>query len=238
MVGGQASGSPRAAFYDFDGTLASGNVVSRYAWLARQHPDRLQAAWRYSEALLGVPLWLLLDLCSRHLFNVVFFRLYRGLSRDWLKAQSTRLLEQQVRREECRFARERVAMDRAAGFRTVLVTGGIDILLAPTAADLGFDDMLGNRLVFRDGIATGEIEPPLLAGEAKACVLREYAAGHGLDMRVARAYSDSYSDLPMLRAVGTAIATNPDRRLRRFALSRGWPILDLQRSAQAQGGLG
>ena len=153
MVGGQASGRPRAAFYDFDGTLASGNVVSRYAWVARQHPSRLEAAWRYSEALLGVPLWLLLDLCSRHLFNVVFFRLYRGLSRDWLKAQSTRLLEQRVRREECRYARERVAMDRAAGFRTVLVTGGIDILLAPTAADLGFDDMLGNRLVFRDGIA-------------------------------------------------------------------------------------
>ena len=234
MPRGSARGGLRAAFYDFDGTLVSGNVVTRYAWLVRQHPSRLQAALRYCKALLGVPLWITLDSISRRLFNVVFFRLYRGLSRDWIQAQSTRMLEARLKPEQFRYARERVAMDRAAGFRTVLVTGGIDIALAPAATYLGFDDMLANRLEFREGRATGEIKPPLLAGDAKVTALREYAAQHGISMKDARAYSDSYSDLPMLGAVGTAFATNPDRRLRRAALSRGWPILDLAHSAHAK----
>ncbi len=225
----------RAAFYDFDGTLVAGNVVTRYAWLARQRPNRLEAAARYSQALLGVPVWILLDLCSRRLFNVAFFRLYRGLSEDWIAAQAPRLAEELVKAEQFRHARERVAMDRAAGYRTVMVTGGIETALVTAAEHLGFHDLLANRLVFRDGIATGAVEEPLLAGQAKADVLRRYADRNGLDMQGSRAYSDSLSDLPMLAAVGAPFATNPDRRLRRVALSRGWPVLDLARTVLAEG---
>jgi len=44
-----------------------------------------------------------------------------------------------------------------------------------------------------------------------------------------KAYSDSFSDVPMLEAVGQPAAVNPDRRLRRVARERGWPVLDLKR---------
>ena len=39
-------------------------------------------------------------------------------------------------------------------------------------------------------------------------------------------YSDSYTDLPMLEAVGYPRVVNPDLRLRRLARRRGWPVLD------------
>ena len=58
MGAGPPRKSGRVAFYDFDGTLVSGNVVTRYAWFAKRHPDRVRAGWRYAKALLGVPLWL------------------------------------------------------------------------------------------------------------------------------------------------------------------------------------
>ena len=222
----------RVAFYDFDGTLVSGNVVTRYAWVAKRHPSRAQAMWRYGKTVLGVPLWLALDAFSRRLFNVVFFRLYRGLREDWLRAQEPALFEAQIRGEQFKFAKDRVALDRAAGYRTVLVTGGIDLEMEPAADYFGFDDLLANRLEFRDGIATGDIIPPLLAGEAKAAALRDYAAASGVDMTASCAYSDSGSDLPMLTAVGNPIATNPDSRLRKEARARGWAILDLSRSSE------
>ena len=224
-------GLDRVAFYDFDGTLVSGNVVTRYAWVARRHPSRAQAIWRYCKTVLGVPVWLALDAFSRRLFNVVFFRLYRGLREDWLRAQAPALFEAQIRGEQFKFAKDRVARDRAAGYRTVLVTGGIDLEMQPAAEYFGFDDLLANRLEFRDGIATGEIVPPLLAGEAKAVALRDYAAASGVDMTASCAYSDSGSDLPMLTAVGSPIATNPDSRLRKEARARGWAVLDLSRSS-------
>src|SRR5205823_6222154 len=43
------------------------------------------------------------------------------------------------------------------------------------------------------------------------------------------AYSDSESDLPMLRAVGHPVVVNPDAELRRIALEEGWEVLHLDR---------
>ena len=39
-------------------------------------------------------------------------------------------------------------------------------------------------------------------------------------------YSDSASDLPLLRAVTNPVAVRPDARLREVALDAGWPILE------------
>ncbi len=226
---------PRAAFYDFDGTLVASNVVSRYGWLARRHPSKPSAAWRYGKALLGVPLWLLLDLCSRRLFNVVFFRQYRGLEESWLREQAQALFQAEIRAKEFRFARELVARDKAGGYRTVLVSGGLDLELGPAADYFGFDDVLANRLVFREGRATGAIAPPLLAGLGKVAALRRFAAEREIALSACKAYSDSTSDIPMLLAVGHPAAANPDGKLRKVALARGWGILDLNQSASPLG---
>ncbi len=222
------------AFYDFDGTLVSGNVVTRYARLARRHPNPAQARWRYGRALLGVPLWLALDLVSRRAFNVVFFRQYRGLDETWLRSEARELFADTIRKEQFPHALQRVALDRAAGFLTVLVSGGLDFHLEAAREYFGFDDLLANRLRFLDGKATGDVLSPLLAGDEKATVIQRYAATLGFDMQQARAYSDSASDIPMLQCVGNPVATNPDRRLRRVALSSRWEILDLRRSSTPQ----
>jgi phosphoserine phosphatase len=47
-------------------------------------------------------------------------------------------------------------------------------------------------------------------------------------MERSKAYSDSFSDLPMLESVGLPAAVNPERKLRRTALARGWPVIDLK----------
>ncbi len=138
------------------------------------------------------------------------------------------MFDSTIRKERFRYAKERVTLDRSEGYRTVLVTGGLDFEIAPAAEYFGFDDMLANRMSFSEGAATGEIVPPLLAGEEKASALRSYAGARGFAMEEAKAYSDSYSDLPMLRAVGAPVATNPDARLEKAALANGWMILDLR----------
>ena len=57
-----------------------------------------------------------------------------------------------------------------------------------------------------------------------------------MDTAASKAYSDSFSDLPMLEAVGLPAVVHPDRRLRRVALERGWPILDLRRGQHGNAG--
>jgi len=222
------SSNLRVAFYDFDGTLVSSNVVTRYAYFARHHPSKAAAFWRFSRVLLGVPLWLALDLYSRRLFNEVFFRQYRGLREDWLRQTSERLFHGEIQPTIHPGATELVDADRAAGYRLVLVSGALDFVLSPAVSHFRFDDVIANRLVFNDGVATGEVAPPLLAEAAKVTAIRDYCAKYNVDTAHSKAYSDSLSDAPMLEAVGLPAAVNPDRGLRRLARERGWPVLDLK----------
>jgi phosphoserine phosphatase len=57
--------------------------------------------------------------------------------------------------------------------------------------------------------------------------MRDYARAHDVDLAESWAYTDSYSDYPMLAVVGHPTAVNPDLRLRSVARSYDWPVLDL-----------
>ena len=57
----------------------------------------------------------------------------------------------------------------------------------------------------------------------------EIAAREGIDLAESSAYSDSASDLPMLRAVGYPVAVNPDRELLRVARDEGWEVMRFDR---------
>ena len=46
----------------------------------------------------------------------------------------------------------------------------------------------------------------------------------GEDLAEASFYTDSYSDLSVLEAVGSPVAVHPDPRLTRIARKRGWRI--------------
>ena len=217
----------RAAFYDFDGTLVSSNVVTRYAFFAKNHPSRAQAFLRYGKLLATVPCWIALDLYSRRLFNEVFYRRYRGMSKEWLAAKAEELFEKEILPKIYPGAQAALNRDRQQGFRLVLLSGGLDFALAPAVRHFGFDDLICNRLVYEDGVASGEVVSPLLAEQEKVAAVHRFCREYNVETARSKAYSDSFSDLPMLEAVGLPSAVNPDRRLRRAASDRGWPVLNL-----------
>ena len=124
-------------------------------------------------------------------------------------------------------ARLAIRERRAAGDRLVLLTSSSPYLAAATSRDLGLDDFLCTRFeVDAAGCFTGKAIEPVCFGPGKVDLATTYVATHGARLADCAFYSDSYSDLPMLEAVGEPIAVTPDPRLRRAAKSRGWPILD------------
>ena len=90
---------------------------------------------------------------------------------------------------------------------------------------LTFDGAVGSVSEVVDGHYTGRAGGPFTYREGKAQAIRELAEREGIDLAASWAYSDSESDLPMLRAVGHPVAVNPDAQLRRVAREEGWEIM-------------
>lgn len=121
----------------------------------------------------------------------------------------------------------------AAGHRVWLVTATPIELAEIIANRLGLTGAVGTLSEISDGKYTGRLNGKLLHGQEKVHAIEALAAAEGLDLANCVAYSDSSNDLPMLQAVGTAIAVNPDRQLRRFARAHHWQVRDYRRARKA-----
>ena len=137
-----------------------------------------------------------------------------------------------------------------AGVPVYILTAASQEMADLLAHVLAFDGGLGSRSEIVDGRYTGRPAGPFNYREGKVLSMRELAGRAGIDLEVSYAYSDSESDLPMLRAVRHAVVVNPDAELRRIAGEEGWEVLHLDRlgrrlkvlaalgGAAALGGLG
>jgi HAD superfamily hydrolase (TIGR01490 family) len=119
------------------------------------------------------------------------------------------------------------------GQRVWLVTATPVELATIIAKRLGLTGALGTVAEVEDGVYTGRLVGEPLHGPAKAEAVRALALREGLDLDRCAAYSDSANDVPMLSAVGTAVAVNPDSELRRVAREHGWEIRDYRTARKA-----
>ncbi len=128
--------------------------------------------------------------------------------------------------------RREIEAHHKAGRRCMVITTGMEVLVRPVLDRIDpLIGLIGCRLEARDGKLTGRVQGPLF-GQDKANILHAHCRAVGVRAQDCHAYSDHYSDVHMLDAVGTAVCVNPRGRLRRLAGKRGWRVLDAA-SAQA-----
>jgi HAD superfamily hydrolase (TIGR01490 family) len=218
-----------AAFYDLDGTLLHGSVVDHYIYFAKTDPRLMERVRRLSEAVLKAPYYKWIDRLDRRAFNEVFYRSYKGLSEDRLAILGEALFEKVLKKKLYHNIQELLEQDRAAGHQQVLLTGALDFVARPVARYLGIGKVVASRLEYSpNGMSTGVLRPPVMAGPEKAVWIREFAEENGIDLRWSVAYADDAADLPMLSMVGRPVAINPDAPLRATAKSHGWPVLYIE----------
>jgi HAD superfamily hydrolase (TIGR01490 family) len=116
-----------------------------------------------------------------------------------------------------------------AGVPVYILTAASQEMADLLAHVLAFDGGLGSRSEIVEGRYTGRPAGPFNYREGKVLSMREVAERDGVDLAISYAYSDSESDLPMLRAVRHAVVVNPDPELRRIAVQEGWEVLHLDR---------
>ncbi|MEH1167170.1 HAD-IB family hydrolase [Micromonospora sp. CPCC 205539] len=120
-----------------------------------------------------------------------------------------------------------------AGQRVWLVSAAPVEIGRVIAARLGLTGAIGTVAEVLDGAYTGRLAGDLMHGPAKADAVTQLAAVEGLDLTRCAAYSDSANDLPLLSAVGRAVAVNPDGTLLRQARQHGWEVRDFRTGRRA-----
>jgi HAD superfamily hydrolase (TIGR01490 family) len=241
---------PGAAFFDLDRTLMAGSSAFQFGRAAYK-------AGLVSRRRLAADAW-----------ENLLFRL-RGstdASTDALRERVGELLEGVRVRDLQRLAPDVLAgvlprlyprmlqiayAHQDAGRPIFICTAASQEMAQLMAVILTFDGAVGSVSEVVDGHYTGRAGGPFTYREGKAQAIREVAEREAIDLAASWAYSDSESDLPMLRLVGHPVAVNPDGVLARVAREEGWEVLRFERlgrrlrvagaaaaAAAAVGGLG
>ena len=227
-----ATATRATAYFDVDGTLCSTNLLHPLVLYLANQGTPAQSLMRLGRAALQAPLLAAAELRDRRLFNELLFSHFQGMSEDRIVLLADEVFEDVIRPRLYPGAGELVEKCKAAGMRTVLITGSLDVNVWPLARHLGCDDVIANRLEYAHRKATGRLMRPVVAGPEKAGLIVADARDHGQDLSACHAYSDSFSDVPMLSVVGHPACINPDARLERLARSYRWPILDIKHPAR------
>ena len=125
---------------------------------------------------------------------------------------------------------DEVRAHQEAGRPVFIVSAAGNELVSLLARVLAMDAGIGTAYaVDSDGNLTGELDGPFMYGEGKVEAMRRFADAHDIDLAASYAYSDSASDLPMLREVGNAVVVNPDAELAAIAKREGWRVMRFEK---------
>lgn len=213
------------AVFDLDGTVLATNIVQQYFAVVRAIRPRRTWPAEIGGLLAAVPGYLRADQRDRSELIRLVNRRYKGYRaeelRTLMKGEAGRRIRASIRPE----ALETIERHRAAGHRTVLVSGALDVLVEPLA-DL-FDEVVATHMdEDSSGVMTGYLATPPLVDEARANWLRKYADLHGANLSTSYGYGDSHADAAWLELMGTPAAVAPDLGLFSVAKKKRWQILE------------
>jgi HAD superfamily hydrolase (TIGR01490 family) len=218
-----------AAFFDLDKTLMAGSSGMQFARVAARQgivSRRQLASWALEHLryrLRGTTDERTAEVLrvARELIAAVPARTVDRMGPEVMSAVLPRVYPQML---------DEVYAHQDAGRATFIVSAAGNGVVELLARVLGMDGGIGTRYeVDPEGTFTGRFDGPFVYGPGKVEAMEAFAAEHGIDLEASYAYSDSLSDLPMLRAVGHPVVVNPDPPLARIAREKGWQTMRFER---------
>jgi len=127
-------------------------------------------------------------------------------------------------------SQSQVTIDKhhAQGDTSIMITATNSFIARPIAKHFGIQHLIATEPKIINGKYTTEIEGTPCFQEGKVTRLNDWMKTNNANLEGSYLYSDSMNDLPLLEAVETAIAVQPDDTLKAIAEERGWKIISLQ----------
>jgi HAD superfamily hydrolase (TIGR01490 family) len=218
-----------AAFFDLDKTLMAGSSGMQFARIASRQGivgKRQLARWGFEH--LRYRLRGTTDARTAEVLKVAR-ELITGIPAKTVERMGPEVMAAILPRVFPQMLQE-VYAHQDAGRPTFIVSAAGNDVVGLLAHVLGMEGGIGTRYeIDEEGNFTGRLAGPFVYGPGKVEAMREFADQHEIDLGESYAYSDSLSDLPMLRAVGNPVAVNPDPPLAAIAGEEDWQTLRFER---------
>lgn len=153
----------------------------------------------------------------------VLIKYLPGQDERILQKIADQILEEQ-KHHVYRYTRDLINNLKNKGYLLIAISGSADFLVNKFAKSLGFEASFGSHFIVKNKKFTGEA---IVGDTNKFLVLEKFAKDNNLniDWKNSIAVGDTETDIPMLEAVGKAIAFNPNVELAKYAQKRGWKIV-------------
>ena len=218
-------GPLEAAFFDLDKTVIAKASMVAFGW-PFYHGGLINRRMAL-RALYGELIYLHLGASEQKLNRIreSVLKLIKGWHRDRVCEIVAEAIEAIVEPIIFAEAADLIDWHHEQGRLVVIVSASPEEIVTPLSRFLGADDYIASRArVDDEGRYTGTMQFYAF-GPFKAEAMDALAAERGIDLAASYAYTDSYTDLPMLEAVGHPVAVNPDRVLNRYAREHDFEVL-------------
>jgi HAD superfamily hydrolase (TIGR01490 family) len=219
-----------AAFFDLDRTLISVNSAILYARFERKHG---RISTRQVLSTMGHSLLYHLNIGSMEKAYAKAMKHFTGVLEHDLVRWSRDFFEEEVKPRLQPGAIPILQSHRKAGHTLVMLTSSSCYQADFACKAWGLDHWIANRFPTEDGRLLGTYSKPLVYADGKVVHAKAWALENGVDLKHSYFYTDSYSDLPMLEAVGYPMVVNPDPKLRAYAMKKKWELLDWRQAPDA-----
>jgi HAD superfamily hydrolase (TIGR01490 family) len=116
-----------------------------------------------------------------------------------------------------------------AEHEVILVSNAADFLVKRIADYFNVRTFFATKIEMDGNVCTGRITGEIMYGEQKLQAVKKYSQIIGIPSTEWWAYGDHASDVFLLSHSGHPFAVNPTKNLRKIALDKNWPILNLKK---------
>jgi putative phosphoserine phosphatase/1-acylglycerol-3-phosphate O-acyltransferase len=218
------------AFFDFDGTVIYGYSATTYL---REQIKRGDVSPRQLLELTKTMTQFGMGNMGFSAMMTIASQYLRGISEEDYLEFAEKLYTKHIAKLIYPETRALIEAHLKKGHTVALVTAATPYQVMPAARDLGVENVKCSNLEVVDGKFTGSVVKPTCYGMGKVDAAEQIAEQYDVDLSQSYFYSDSDEDIQLLEFVGKPRPLNPNKRLRRIASGRGWPVQDFNSRGNA-----
>ncbi len=220
---------PRIAIFDLDETLTQKGTWGRFVTSAI---SRQPVKWIpfFCSTIFSQALYMLGRGPREHVKESMMRWTLSGRERGELEEMAEKFANFEVGAGLRRQAKAVLERHRQAGDRIIVASAAVDLIVNPIAARLGITDIVCTKMAYdQNNFLSKKLGSQNCYGTGKLEMVKSYLnkdLDYNRDDVHITMYSDSRSDLDILRWADVGIAVNPSPRLEKCAGQEGFEVQD------------